>query len=109
MISPTLRQGLESNSPSHHLNITFVARVQTSNIGDLHLIRIACNQLNLITGAHFTFPLNGEIESRPPTRQKPSDDVCAAELDTELIARHTWLSEGDLCGTDAKPIADVDR
>jgi hypothetical protein len=58
MISPTLRQSFQSNSPAQSLNVVFLAGVQPSDISYRHIVLITLDPFNVISGFHLAFALN---------------------------------------------------
>src|SRR5436853_203606 len=108
IISPTIRQGFDFNRAPHHFQIIAVARVQSGNVRDLDIVLVLTERHDCISRRDLAFSNHREIKTGAPARQKTSENVCAPELDAELVAGHARLCDHHFGLPYAKQIADVD-
>src|SRR6266436_7403424 len=88
---PTLRKSFHCNGSTQQCRVALISYVQSSDIADPYTASIFFEQLELITGADFTFLQYRQVEASALANQESLNNVSAAKAKAQLVAWHTRL------------------
>src|SRR4051812_23927963 len=86
----------------------FVMGIKSCDVGDGDVVLVAADKLELVTDSDCALAQDREIKARTTARQKSLENICAPELDAELVTGHTRLCDHHLRLAHTKAVADVE-